>query len=108
VSHAPVLVDVPLEMIGERLRCSQKYAATLLRDVAGVELDEQAGVARIVDSDLARALRVAFADGELRPLEELGARVTHRSAGHHAGYSGRTLGRVNLRQVRETRSAVPA
>ena len=66
---------MPLRMIGERLRCSEARVGLLLGGVVGVVVNRQEATARIVDPELAVAVRDAFADerGELRRLHRMGA-----------------------------------
>jgi hypothetical protein len=66
---------VSLSVIGERLGCSEERATLLLDGICGVRIDRRSGVARLVDPELAAAVRDAFAGqhGELRRLRRMGA-----------------------------------
>ena len=78
IEHARLVQPVPLEVIAE--------PAGLLAKVAGVELDAATGSARIVDLELAAAVRDGFA-GEtgLRPVGQMNA--------HPVGRRSRALAR---------------
>jgi hypothetical protein len=66
---------VSLSVIGERLRCSEARVGLLLGGVVGVVVNRQEATARIVDPELAAAVRDAFAGehGELRRLRRMGS-----------------------------------
>ena len=66
---------VSLSVIGERLGCSEERATLLLDGICGVRIDRRSGVARLVDPELADAVRDAFAgeQGDLRRLRRMGA-----------------------------------
>lgn len=73
-----------------RLDCSPVRAAGLLGELAGVRVDEQAGVAWIVDPGLAVAVRDAFAgEGQLRPVQQMHAGGLPRPVRHPAVAGGR-------------------
>ena len=76
--HAAVR-GVPLEVIAERLDCSPSRVAGLLADLRGVQVDERAGAARIVDVELAVAIRDACSgQTEPRALRDMGAGPMYR------------------------------